>query len=97
MPAPVKHHPRLTIASSREATLESFRTTVRNSLGKIANLIGLDAFDRGELMDLAESDRVLAHWKGLLADAPGPAIPEWVWNSHTRAATRTCLAAWQLG
>ena len=29
-----------------------------------------------------------------LDEAPGPAIPDWVWNSHTRAATRTCLARW---
>ena len=86
--------PPLVVSSTREATLENFRTAVRNNLSKIANLIGLDAFERDELMDLADSDRVLSRWQQLLSEAPGPAIPYWVWNSHTRAATRTCLARW---
>jgi hypothetical protein len=86
----------LVVSSTRAASLEAFRTGVRNNLSRLANLIGADDFDRDELTDMADGDRVLRHWETLLADPEvrGRAIPEWVWSRHARAATRECTRAW---
>lgn len=95
MATPLK--PKFTVATTREVCLESFQIAVRNNLSRLANIIGLDPFDRDELSDLAFSDRVLGHWGQLLEEAraqDGPAVPEPIWNRHTKAATRDCANAW---
>ena len=92
----VLDNPSLTIASTREGSWQSFQSGVRNSLGRLANLVGLDPSDRDELMDLAHSDRAWAHWRRLLEENSGSSghTPEHIWNHHVRAATRDCVAHW---
>jgi len=73
---------------------KTFRSAVRNNLSKVANSVGLDSYDRDELMDMAESDLALRHWKALSSMGENEPIPEWIWNQKVRAATRLCTKAW---
>lgn len=86
--------PRIVVPSPKAVEEGSFRISVRNNLSKVANAIGLDRWDREELMDLAESDRVLHHWQALIQEVGAQDIPEHTWNRHVRAATRACLVGW---
>ena len=85
---------KVVIPPSREVDPSSFVAAVRNNLSKVANCLGFDRWDRDELVDLAESDRVHRHWKNLLTEVGSRDIPEHVWNTHVRAATRECVAYW---
>lgn len=84
------------LAAARTLNREGFQVAVRNHLSRVANSIGLDRYDREELLDAGFSDLVLQHWNNLLADPEvhSGTIPEWVWNRHSRAATRACLKRW---
>ena len=86
--------PRNIVSPPREAKETSFRAAVRNNLSKVANALGLDAFDRDELLDMADSDRVLSHWKDLANAGYGHSISEWEWNKHVRSAARDCANKW---
>jgi hypothetical protein len=92
---PVSTPPRYQLSSCKPVSAESFQITVRNNLGRLANLLDLSDWDREELQDMAHIDRVHDRWRELLADpeVKGASIPEWVWNRYAKAATRDCAKA----
>ena len=86
----------IAITTTKEAHLESFQISVRNSLSKVSNLIGLPPEERELLMESAFESCIEPHWLGLKAEAQtqGGTVTDWVWNRHQRRATRELLERW---